>query len=503
MSGTPEPAGTPSASQSAPARRIAIDPVTRLEGHGRVEILLDPQGEVERAVYQVTELRGFEAFCAGRRAEDMPQITSRICGVCPMAHHLASTKALDELYSVQPPPAAVRVRELVYHAFLLDDHALHVYFLGGPDLFVGPDAPPERRTIAGVTEALGEDAVRTMMAVRARLRGMVSAIAGRAVHPVLGLPGGVAKGVEPAALPEFREIAAEGMELATATLERVREATLRDGWLNAEIESGAGVLRTYYMGLVDAQNRPSFCDGVLRVVGPDGTETGRFAGHAYQGWIGERTEPWTYARLCYLKPVGWSGLTDGPGSGIYAVGPLARLNVADSMATPLAQRALEEFRLALGPPPVHHTMAHHWARAIEMVYAAERLTELLHHPEIASAELRRLPTRAPASGVGVVEAPRGTLLHRYETDEEGLLREVDLIAGTQHNAARIAMSVEQTARRLIRGGHADEGLLSRIEMAFRAYDPCNACASHASAGGPPVVVRLQNAEGRLARKLQR
>jgi len=484
-------------------RRITIDPITRLEGHGKIDIFLDERGEVERAYFQVPELRGFEVFSLGRPAEDMPQITSRICGVCPTAHHLASTKALDDLYKVEPPPAAKKIRELVYNTFMLEDHALHVYILGGPDFIVGPDASPEIRNVVGVIQKVGLDAGKKVISMRRRLREFIAYLGGKVIHPVLGLPGGVAKGIAAEDLPRFQELAKDGLEFALFTLQVFKDLVLKNESYVKLITSDTYTHRTYYMGLVDEDNRVNFYDGKIRVVDPNGKELARFPAQRYLDYIAEHVEPWSYVKFCYLKPVGWNGFTDGPGSGIYSVAPLARLNVADGMATPKAQEAYEEFFTTLGGKPVHHTLANHWARVVEMVYAAERMKELLHDPEITSKDLRVLPTATPTVGIGVVEAPRGTLFHHYETDEQGLLRKVNLIVATQNNSARIAMSVEKAAKGLIHHGEVAEGLLNMVEMAFRAYDPCHACATHTLPGQMPLIVQLRDPSGRVIREIRR
>lgn len=471
-------------------RHLTIDPITRLEGHGKIDIYLDDKGDVERAFLQVPELRGFEVFCRGRPAEDMPQITSRICGVCPTAHHMAATKALDALYQVEPTPAGRLIRELVYHAFMLEDHALHVFILGGPDFIVGPEAPAAERNILGVIGKVGVEAGQRVIATRRRLRELIAYFGGKAVHPVLGLPGGVSKALAPADLSKFRQLAQDAVDFAVWTLEVFHQLVLGNPDYVKLITSDAYTHRTCYLGMVDAQNRVSFYDGKLRVVDCEGREIATFAAAQYRDFIAEHVEPWSYMKFTYLKPRGWQGFTEGPDTSVYAVAPLARLNVADGMATPRAQAAYEEFYRVLGGKPVHHTLANHWARVIEMLYAAERMLELVHDPAITSPEVRCVPTAVPRSGIGVVEAPRGTLFHDYTTDERGIITAANLIVATGNNAARIAMSVERAAKGLIKGGHVTEGLLNKVEMAFRAYDPCLGCATHTLPGHLPLKARI-------------
>lgn len=485
----------------AGSRRITIDPITRLEGHGKIDIFLDEQGDVERAYLQIPELRGFEVFSLGRPAEEMPQITSRICGVCPTAHHMAATKALDDLYQVQPTAPARKIRELVYNTFMLEDHALHVYILGGPDFIVGPDAPKEQRNVVGVVQRVGVEVGKKVIAMRRRLRDLIAYFGGKVVHPVLGLPGGVSKGLKAEDLAQFQELAKDALEFALFTLQVFKDIVLRNAQYVNLITSDLYTHRTYYMGMMDPQNRVNFYDGLLRVVDPKGKEYARFPAQKYRDYIAEHVEPWTYVKFCFLKPLGWHGFEEGPDSSIYAVAPLARLNAADGMATALAQKAYEEFFNTLGGKPVHHTLANHWARVVEMIYAAERIVELVNDPEITSTDIRKIPIAKPNVGIGVVEAPRGTLFHHFETDDRGLIIKANLIVATQNNSARIAMSVDKAARGLIKKGQVNEGLLNMVEMAFRAYDPCFGCATHALPGHLPLVLNIYNCERKLLRQI--
>jgi F420-non-reducing hydrogenase large subunit len=482
---------------------ILIDPITRLEGHGKIHIFLDDGGSVERAYLQIPELRGFEKFCEGRRAEEMPQITSRICGVCPTAHHMASTKALDALFSVEPPPAAKKIRELVYSTFMVEDHALHFFFLGGPDFVVGPAAPKAERNILGVLGKVGLEIGKEVIGVRKQLRDLISQTGGKVIHPVFGLPGGVSKPLSAELQQQYAAAAAHAVEFGKFALGVFREVVLGNPGYVELVTSEAYTHRTHYMGLVDAANRVNFYDGTLRVVDPSGDEFLRFEARDYLDHVAEHVEPWSYIKFCFLKDIGWKGFVDGEESGVYGVAPLARLNAADGMATPVAQEAYEELTSTLGGRPVHHTLATHWARIVELVYAAERMVELAADPEILSQDVRTLPTETPSEGIGVVEAPRGTLFHHYQTDERGLITKANLIVGTQNNAARIGMSVDKAARSLIRGGEVDDGLLNQVEMALRAYDPCYGCATHSLPGEMPLIVQIHDPEGGLVREIRR
>jgi F420-non-reducing hydrogenase large subunit len=486
------------------AQRITIDPITRLEGHGKIQIFLGDDGQVSRAYFQIPELRGFEQFAVGRPAEDMPQITSRICGVCPTAHHTASTKALDDLYQVDPPPVAKKLRELIYSLFMLEDHALHFYFLGGPDFVVGPTAPKAERNVLGVIGKVGVEVGKRVIGMRKELRDLISLLGGKVIHPVFGLPGGVAKPMAPADQPKFIEAAKRGVDFALFTLSVFDQIVLKNKEYVDVITSEMYTHRTYYMGLVDEKNRVNFYDGRIRVVDPQGKEFGIFTAREYLDAIAEHVEPWSYIKFPYLKKVGWKGFVDGPESGVFSVAPLARLNAAEGMATRRANEAYEQLYATLGGRPVHHTLAFHWARVVEMIYAAERFLELASDPEITDPNVRTLPTAVPKVGMGVVEAPRGTLFHHYETDEAGLITKANLIVATQNNAARIALSVDKAARALLDASKAnDQGLLNMVEMAFRAYDPCHACGTHSLPGSMPLRIEIRDLTGNLLREIRR
>jgi F420-non-reducing hydrogenase large subunit len=478
-------------------KQVVIDPITRLEGHGKIVVVLDDNGSCSRAYLQVPELRGFEKFAQGRPAEDMPQITSRICGVCPMAHHMASTKALDNLYRVDPPSPAKKIRELAYNIFMLEDHALHVYILGGPDFIVGPTAPKEERNVLGVIRKVGLEVGKKVMGTRRRLREANTRIVGKAIHPVFGLPGGVSKPLSKDDVEVIRSVAKDGLEFADFTLKIFKDIVLARKDYVDMITSDAYTHRTYYMGLSDEKNKVNFYDGKLRVVSPSGNEYAKFDVHDYQKHIAEHVEPWTYIKFSFLKDVGWNGFSDGEKSGIFSVAPLARLNANDGMATPKAEAAYEEVVSTLGRKPIHHTLANHWARVVEMVYAAERIQELANDSEILDTSVRRIPTEVPSEGIGVVEAPRGTLIHHYQTDERGVLKMANLQVATQHNAARIALSVDRAAKSFVKGPDVNDGMLNMVEMAFRAYDPCHACGTHSLPGSMPFEVDFYDSGGKL------
>ena len=484
-------------------RRITVDPITRLEGHGKIEIFLNEAGDVDRAFFQVPELRGFETFSLGRPAEEMPRITPRICGVCPTAHHMASAKCCDDLWKVDPPPTAKKLRELVNSAFMVEDHYIHFFFLGGPDFVVGPTAPAAERNILGVINKVGMDIAGKVIRVRRECRHLIETMAGKVIHPVFNLPGGVSRGMSEEERTEFLKTAEFAIEFAQFALQLFDDVVLKNKEYVDLVLSDTYSHKTYYMGLVDENNKVNLYDGPIRVVDPEGNEVAKFAPREYRDHIAEHVEPWSYITFPYLKKVGWKGFVDGAQSGVYRVAPLARLNASDGMATPLAQEAHDKMYATLGGKPAHATLAFHWARLIEALYAAERMKELLEDPDITGENIRTVPTETPEEGIGIVEAPRGTLIHNYWTDGNGLLTKVNLIVATNHNAAPIAMSVEKAAKGMIKGGEVSEGLLNTAEMAFRPYDPCHACATHALPGQTPLKVRIYDHHHEVVREIRR
>jgi F420-non-reducing hydrogenase large subunit len=484
-------------------RKVTIDPITRLEGHGKIEIFLDDDGNCQRACLQIPELRGFEQFSVGRPAEEMPRITTMICGVCPTAHHMASAKALDDLFKVEPPPAAKKIRELMYNAFQAEDHILHFYFLGGPDFVVGPQAPAGERNVLGVIAKAGLETGQKVIQMRKGMRNIMRIIGGKPVMPSCALPGGVSKGINEEERQRIIEAGEYAVEFCKLSLQIFDDIVLKNKDYVDLITGDVYSHRTYYMGMVDDNNRVNFYDGKIRVVGPDGKEFAKFRSQDYLDHIREHVEPWTYVRFSFLKKLGWKGFIDGEESGVFRVAPLARLNASEGMATPLAQEAYQRLFSVLGTKPVHSTLAFHWARLVEALYASERVLELARDPEITSPDIVNLPTQTPREGVGIVEAPRGTLIHHYQTDDKGILTKVNLIVATQNNSAAINMSVEKAAKALIKNGEVPDGILNMIEMAFRAYDPCHACATHSLPGGMPLEVKVYDAQGGLLKALRR
>jgi F420-non-reducing hydrogenase large subunit len=494
-------------------KRITIDPITRLEGHGKIEIFLDDKGKVENVYFQVPELRGFEQFCIGRPVEEIPRITTRICGVCPEAHHMAGVKAADAVYHVDPPPTAKKLRELLYMAFYVTDHTTHFYILAGPDFVMGPDADPAVRNILGVIGKVGAEIGLKVINARKRNHDVIKMLGGRSIHPVFAIPGGVSKGITEEQRKQVEEVARESIEFAKFSLQLFDDVVLKNSDYVNLILNDAYAHKTYNMGLVDENNCSNFYDGKIRVTAPNGDEYVKFEAKDYRDHIEERVEPYSYLKYPYLKNVGWKGFVDGMDSGVYKATPLSRCNAADAMATPLAQEAYEKMYDTLGGKPVHATLATNWARLVEIMYAAERMLELATDPDITKGsrpegatkgiekalakEIRTIPTETPTEGVGVVEAPRGTLYHHYVTDENGIATDVNLIVGTTNNNAPISMSLKKAAQGVITpDGEITEGALNLVEMAFRAYDPCLSCATHSLPGQMPIELVVYDSKGK-------
>jgi F420-non-reducing hydrogenase large subunit len=477
------------------AERIRISPITRLEGHGTIDIALDDDGNVADAYFQVVELRGFEKFCEGRPVEELIRIMPKICGVCPGAHHMAAAKAADAVYRVEIPPTAELLRRLFYCAHIAHSHTLHFFALAAPDFVVGPDCPPEKRNLLGLVDELGREAVDDVLTHRGYAQKIQGIIAGHPIHPVAAVPGGMAQPLSEEARDEIGTMAESLTAFAQRALGLFRDRVLANDQLRATIDSDAYIHRTHYSGLVAEDGTVDFYDGRVRVVDPDGAEVARFDPADYLDHIAEHVEPWSYLKFPYLKEIGWAGLTDGPQSGVFRVNALARLNVANGMSTPLAQQAYQEFYDFFGAKPVHHTLAFHWARLVELVFACEEVARLVADSRITDPEVRVIPDAKPAEGVGVVEAARGTLFHHYQTNSEGIVKKVNLIVATVQNNPAMCMSVKRAAQSFIRNGEVSEGILDRVEMAFRAYDPCLACATHSLPGTMPLTLRLHRPDG--------
>ena len=417
---------------------------------------------------------------------------------------MASTKATDAVYHVEPPSAAKKLRELFYCAHMIHSHIAHFYALAAPDFIVGPTSDPAQRNILGLIAKVGLEVGSEVIKHRAYAQDIQAVIGGKATHPVCGLPGGMSKPITEEERKDFKEKAKSLVEFGKFSLKLFNDQVLANKEYLELITGNIYTMESYYMGLVDSNNKVNFYEGDIRVVDPDGKEVSKFKSADYLEYIAEHTEPWSYLKFPFLKKVGWKGMVEGKDSGVYRVNSLARLNVADGMATPLAQAEYEKIFDTLGGKPVHATLAFHWARLIEILYAAEHLLELCQDGEITSPEVRTIPTATPDEGVGIVEAPRGTLIHHYQTDEKGIIQKVNLIVATVQNNPAMNMSIKKAAQGLIKKGkEASEGLLNMVEMAFRAYDPCMACATHTLPGQMPLEVVIYKSNGEVAERLSR
>ncbi len=472
------------------ANTITIEPVTRIEGHAKVTIRLDDAGHVEQARFHVNEFRGFEKFCEGRMFYEMPLITERICGICPVSHHLASAKACDEILGVEPPRPARLLRELMHMGQTIQSHSMHFFELAGPDLILGFDADPAIRNVVGLYQA---DPKLTVKAITLRKFGqeIIAKLGERRVHPNFAVPGGVTRALAVA----DRDAISSQVELMIALAQD--GLAVMKAWMEKhakEMEAFAA-FPTGYLGMVTDDNAVALYDGALRMVDSQRRPIERFDGRQYLDFIAEHVENWSYLKFPYYRKLGWPG-------GAYRVGPLGRLNAAEKLSTPLAQKEFELFRRLRKGKVVEGSLYYHYARLIENLYAIEHARQLLEDPDILSTEIRANATPANREGVGVIEAPRGTLWHHYWVDESGRLEKVNLIVATGNNNYAMSRAVEEVARMYIDGEPVKEGVLNRIEAAIRAYDPCLSCSTHA-VGQMPMVVEVFDARGNLQQTIRR
>lgn len=445
---------------------INMQPITRIEGHAKVAIHLDDDGNVADTRLHVQALRGFEKFCEGRPVEEMPRIVCHICGICPWAHHLASSKAGDACLGLTPPPAAVKLRRLMQMIAYVGDKLLNFYFLAAPDFVIGPDSDYAVRNVVGVVGA-APDIAKKVVHLRHLTAQILEQFAGRAIHPTFSMPGGVSKPMTENERQEILPHANELLDFSKFTIEFAKENVFSK---YLEAIKSLGVIEVGSIGTVTEDGALDFYDGRLRLMKPDGTFD-EFDYDQYLDYIGEHIEPWSYQKFPYAKQWADSPVLDlANPTGVYRSNCLARINVCDKMATPAAQAELEEFRESFGRP-AHYTLLYHYARLIELVQCAETVVELLEDPEITSPDIRVKAEPKAGRGVGCVEAPRGTLIHDYETDENGLIKTANLIVGTTHNNAAMNLSVKKTAEELIKDGVYDQGILNQVEMSIRAYDP--------------------------------
>jgi NAD-reducing hydrogenase large subunit len=465
------------------SQKITIEPVTRIEGHAKVTIRMNDAGGVDHAYLHVNEFRGFEKFCEGRMVFEMPSITPRICGICPVSHHLASAKAGDELLGCPPPRPASLLRELMHMGQIVQSHGMHFFELGGPDLLLGFDADPAIRNVLGIIQANPELALK---AVNLRKFGqeIIHTLGGRRIHPTFALPGGVNKSLKPVE----RETILSGVDEAIATIQIGLQVI--KGWAekNREDIDKFGVFPTGYFGMVTPENGLELYQGAIRLISAQGVQLEKFDGRTYLDQIAEHVENWSYLKFPYYKKLGYPG-------GVYRVGPLGRLNVAEKIDTPLANAELKIFKILNNGKPVENTLYYHYARLIEALFAAERVAVLLDDPDIMSKDILNTHFNNRGEGVGVIEAPRGTLIHHYWADDHGQIKKVNLIVSTGHNNWAMSEAVDSVAKTYIKGPVVTEGMLNRVEAAIRAYDPCLSCSTHAI-GQMPMIVEMIDSQGK-------
>lgn len=470
--------------------KITIEPVTRIEGHAKITIRMNDDGTVNHAYFHVNEFRGFEKFCEGRMVFEMPFITPRICGICPVSHHLAAAKTGDEVLGCPPPRTATLLRDLMHMGQVIQSHGMHFFELAGPDLLLGFDADPAVRNVVGLLQA---DPALTLKAINLRKFGqdIIFRVGGRRIHPTFAVPGGVNKALS----AEDRTGILVGLDEAIATTQL--GISIMKGWAekNREDIEKFAVLKSGYFGLVTPRNGLELYDGQIRLLDQQGQQLEHFDGRHYLDYIAEHVEPWSYLKFPYYKKMGWP-------NGVYRVGPLGRLNAADIIETPLAGEEMKIWKSLNGGLPVENTLYYHYARLIEVLFCLERVRVLLDDPDILGTDILNTRHDFRGEGVGIIEAPRGTLFHHYWANESGQITKVNLIVATGHNNWAMSESVDSVAKTYINGNPIREGLLNRVEAAIRAHDPCLSCSTHA-VGQMPMEIEILDPEGQLIQTLSR
>lgn len=470
-------------------KKIVIEPITRIEGHAKVSIYLDDEGNVEKSYFHVNQFRGFEKFCEGRLYFEMPQITPRICGICPVSHHLASAKATDEIIGVKIPKTAKMLRELMHMGQFIQSHSLHFFHLASPDLLLGFDADPAIRNVVGIINKNPELAI-TAVKLRKFGQDIIEILGRKKVHPIFAVPGGVNNALS----VEGRDKILSEVEYAINSIKKAIE--IAKDWIgsNKELVDSFANFKSGYMGLVKDGTLEIY-DGDVRLVDEEGNLLEEFNGSDYLNYVAEHVEDWSYLKFPYYKKMGYP-------EGCYRVGPLGRLNVCERISTPLANDEFKLFKTINDGKPVEASMYFHYARLIEDLYAAERTKELLEDPDILSTDIRTESTRITEEGVGTIEAPRGTLFHHYKTDENGVIQKVNLIVATGHNNWAMSKSVDMVAKQFISGKEIREGLLNRVEAAIRCYDPCLSCSTHAL-GQMPLYIEIHSSNSGIVETIKR
>ena len=473
------------------SRTIAIEPVTRIEGHARITLQLDDAGKVEDAKFHLTQFRGFEKFCEGRPYREMPALTARTCGICPVSHLLASNKACDDLLSVKIPPTAVKLRRIMNLAQLTQSHALSFFHLSSPDLLLGWDSDPAKRNIFGVMAQypqLAKDGIR----LRQIGQEIIETLGGKKIHPTWVVPGGVNEPLSEEKRAFMLQLIPEAMTIAKRTYGFYKELVPKF----QQEASHFGSLPTLFLSLVTPKGNLEHYDGFLRIKDAQGRIVeDMIPTDEYERVIGEAVEDFSYMKFPYFKPMGYP-------KGIYRVGPLARLNNAESCGTPFADVALAEFRTLQDSTPITSSFHYHYARLVEIIYALETMERLLKDPDILNIRVRARARSNRYEGIGVAEAPRGTLMHHYRIDDDGLMTWMNLIIATGHNNLAMNQGIRQVADAYVDGNRLQEGMLNRVEAVIRCFDPCLSCASHAF-GRMPLQIELRDVAGRVIDTLDR
>jgi len=470
---------------------LTIDPVTRIEGHSKITIRLDDQGKVAVARLHITQFRGFEKFTEGRPFQEMPSLTARTCGICPISHLLASTKACDDIMAIRIPTAAASLRRVINYAQIVQSHALSFFHLSSPDLLLGMDSDPTLRHILGVAEKFPELA-KDGIWLRKFGQQLIERISGKRVHPTWIVPGGVSHPLRAEVRDQIVAEIPQGIAIARKTL----------AWFKPVIRNFQDEIDTFanfpslFLGLVSPDGTIEHYDGLMRVVDAQRKiVVDNLESNTYADYIAEAVEPDSYLKSPFFKPLGYP-------AGLYRVGPLARLNVCDHLATPLAEQELAEFRALQPEGAVLSSFHYHYARLIEILYALERLAELLAMPEILSTQVRAFAEPNKREGIGISEAPRGTLIHHYTIDENGLIARANLIIATGHNNLAMNQGITQAAKHFVDGTKITEGAFNRVEAVIRCYDPCLSCSTHAL-GEMPLRIELTDAAGQILDSCER
>jgi NAD-reducing hydrogenase large subunit len=471
-------------------KKIIIEPVTRVEGHGKVTIHLDNNGNVEKANMHVTQVRGFEKFCEGRLFWEMPSITARICGICPVSHQLASAKAGDEILGIKLSPTADSLRRLLHMAQLLQSHALHFFYLASPDLLLGMDSDPAKRNVVGLLAA-NPELVKKGVALRSFGQKIIEMLGDKKVHPTAAIAGGMTKTLS----QQDRAAILGGIE------NMIKDSQLAVDIIKDYVDRSSDEVAAFanfpssYMGLVDANGNAEYYDGHIRFRDSRGnTLEDKLDPRNYLSYIQEKVEDWSYLKFPFIKKMGYP-------EGMYRVGPLGRYNVADGYDTPLANKAMRDFRATPGNKVIQGSLYYHLARMFEMLNAAEKIKALVEKDIICGTDIWQTASPVNDEGVGVIEAPRGTLIHHYWVDKSGTIRKVNLIVATGHNNLAMNLAVFDVARHSIKNGNVTEGMLNRVEVAIRCYDPCFSCSTHAL-GHMPLEIEIKEADGSIRQVLR-